>query len=297
LAGILQETFSLIGVEQRIGSPAFLAPELWRGQVATPQSDIYALGILAYQLFAGKLPFEASTIGAVEYQHLNEIPLPPSKHQPDLSKDVDAVFERVLAKQSAHRFPTASLFIQALAIALDSVLDVETSVQPALKVDAPLSRPLLSSETLIDDAESIDQTDEALVTDIDIPAPHSPILKWIRRVGCLAMIVVWMALMLSPCLLLTVIVRGEATLPLSDKPGHQLRMFKIFEDDVRGFGFSWGSVEQSNNEGEMCIKSHVRYFTWQGSGENVDFCQCYTKVDDDWVAGTSVDNMCNPSQN
>lgn len=111
------------------------------------------------------------------------------------------------------------------------------------------------------------------------------------------MIVVWMLLMLSPCLLLTVIVRGEATLPLSDKPGHEIRLFKVFEDDVRGFGLSWGNTQEGNSKDNVCVKTQVRYFTWQGSGENVDFCLCYTRIEDEWIAGETVDDMCNPSQN
>jgi hypothetical protein len=170
-------------------------------------------------------------------------------------------------------------------------------VQSALNIDAPESRPLLPPFGFpINDDESVAQTDIAEGAETSIQSGRSPILKWTRRIGCLSMLIVWFVLMLSPCLLLTVIVRGEATLPLSDKPGHQIRMFKVFEDDVRGFGLSWGSAEQGDSSDDVCIKSHVRYFTWQGSGENVDFCQCYSHVDDDWIAGTSVDNMCNPSQ-
>ncbi len=293
LAGILQETFDLVGSKQHVGSPAFLAPELWQGQTASPASDNYALGILAYQLLVGKLPFEASTVGAVEYQHLNEMPIPLSKHQPDLPSKVDTVIERILAKQSSDRYQVATGFRQALKMAIGDVEDVEITVQPILQIDtSSKSKPLLSSsETMSDESEKVDNIETV------VQHQRSPILRWMRRVGCFSMIVVWMLLMLSPCLLLTVIVRGEATLPLSDKPGHEIRLFKVFEDDVRGFGLSWGNTQEGNSKDNVCVKTQVRYFTWQGSGENVDFCLCYTRIEDEWIAGETVDDMCNPSQN
>lgn len=298
IAWILQETLDLLGTQERVGSPSFLAPEIWRGQAPIPASDIYALGILAYQLFVGKLPFEASTLGAVEYQHLNEMPIPPSNQQTNLLSEIDIIFERVLAKQPAVRFQTAGAFVQALVVAMADALDIETTIQPALKINTSSSSPLLSpSESTTKEYDPADQESEAELPEAIPQVRRSPILKWVRRFGCLSMLVVWMVLMLSPCLLLTVIVRGEATLSLSEKPGHQLRMFKVFEEDVRGFGFSWGSVEQGDADDSVCIKTHVRYFTWQGSGENVEFCQCYSQVDNEWVVEEPVDNLCNPSQN
>lgn len=115
------------GVE---GALAYLAPERLAGGDATPASDVYALGVLAWHLLAGRLPFrpdDSRARGAgpdpaerVRWLHLYAPPQRPSRHlrEPDFPPAVDIVVERALAKDPARRYPDARAFIEALERAL-----------------------------------------------------------------------------------------------------------------------------------------------------------------------------------
>jgi formylglycine-generating enzyme required for sulfatase activity len=96
-----------------IGTPDYMAPEQGLGQ-ATPQSDIYSLGVIFYELVTGRRPYEAETPVAVMLKHLND-PLPrPRSLNPDLPEEVEAVILRALARQTEHRYATMADFAQAL---------------------------------------------------------------------------------------------------------------------------------------------------------------------------------------
>src|SRR6266699_1724167 len=111
------------------GTPTSMAPEQWEGQVV-PASDQYALGVLVYQLLTGRLPFEGS-IEQLRYEHLNSWPTPPSVINPTLSREVDAVVGRALAKTPGERYPTVSSFADAFTQA----------IQPAPVVPEPVYLP------------------------------------------------------------------------------------------------------------------------------------------------------------
>ena len=74
------EDSNLTSMGEVIGSPAYLAPELWRGETPTTASDIYALGIIFYRMAYGKLPFSGDNPVSVMNKHLHE--------QPNFSKDL-----------------------------------------------------------------------------------------------------------------------------------------------------------------------------------------------------------------
>jgi serine/threonine protein kinase len=107
------------------GTPGSMAPEQWEGQVV-PASDQYALGVLIYQLLTGRLPFEGD-VEQLRYEHLNSWPTPPSAVNPTLSRALDVVVGRALAKKPGDRYPTVSAFADAFTQA----------IQPAPPVPAP----------------------------------------------------------------------------------------------------------------------------------------------------------------
>ncbi|MCS7003477.1 MAG: protein kinase, partial [Dehalococcoidia bacterium] len=95
-----------------LGTPTYLSPEQARGGVATPQSDIYALAVVLYQLLEGRAPFESDNPVSVLYQHAHEPPPPLTR--PDLPASLVHAVNRALAKSPDDRFPTATAFARAI---------------------------------------------------------------------------------------------------------------------------------------------------------------------------------------
>ena len=90
---------------QIVGTPAYLAPEQIRGEEATPQSDIYAFGIMLYEMLSGARPFNDVSLATLVYRHLNE-PLPMIDHESlNLPPVFNGIIQRATAKnpQERHR--------------------------------------------------------------------------------------------------------------------------------------------------------------------------------------------------
>jgi len=109
---------SLTTTGRMYGTPAYMAPERFKGELAEPATDIYALGILLYQLVTGQVPFSADNPLAVGMKHLNEQPRSPSSLRPDLPEPAEAAILKALAKQPADRFASAAEFASAFAAGL-----------------------------------------------------------------------------------------------------------------------------------------------------------------------------------
>jgi serine/threonine protein kinase len=101
-----------------LGTPDYMSPEQASGEEVTPASDIYALGVVVYEMLTGQLPFTADAPLSVLYMHLSDPPPAASTLAPDLPAGVDAVLSRALAKSPRERFPSASELAAALEAAL-----------------------------------------------------------------------------------------------------------------------------------------------------------------------------------
>ncbi len=125
-----------------LGSVSYLAPEQALGQKTTAQSDLYATGVVLYELLTGRLPFVAENALGVAMMHLNEDPAPPSRHNPALPPAVDTVVLTALAKDPARRYRTGADLVDALARAAITAGETTTVTSstppPAPEATAPL---------------------------------------------------------------------------------------------------------------------------------------------------------------
>ncbi|MHB8590304.1 MAG: protein kinase domain-containing protein [Candidatus Dormibacteraceae bacterium] len=97
-----------------LGTPEYMSPEQALGEPIGPPSDLYSLGIVAYEMLTGRVPFQADTPAAVLLSHLNK-PVPPAPELAgELSGHVEGALRYALAKAPQDRFPNASEFVAAL---------------------------------------------------------------------------------------------------------------------------------------------------------------------------------------
>ena len=120
LAKGLDEATHLTQTGTILGTPLYMSPEQAMGTTAGPAADQYSLGIVAYRLLAGRLPFEKEPTPVLLRRTVFEAMPPPSSIRPGLPPGVDAVFARVLAKAPEGRFPSCAAFVEALAKAFSS---------------------------------------------------------------------------------------------------------------------------------------------------------------------------------
>lgn len=97
-----------------IGSPHYIAPEQVAGERATTRSDVYALGVLLYELLTGHRPFDGDNVTAVALARMDADPPPPSVYDPELSPGVDGVVMKCLARDPDDRYASAGEVADAL---------------------------------------------------------------------------------------------------------------------------------------------------------------------------------------
>jgi serine/threonine protein kinase len=114
-----------------VGTPAYMSPEQGLGLKIDRRCDIYALGIILYQMVTGRVPFEAETPMAVLLKHIND-PLPPPRDlNPALPEAVERVILKALAKNPDDRFATAGEMTRALHGALSGEAVIPMPIIPA----------------------------------------------------------------------------------------------------------------------------------------------------------------------
>jgi eukaryotic-like serine/threonine-protein kinase len=101
-----------------VGTAAYLAPEQARGEEATPAADVYALGVVLYQLLTGRLPWEGSTLAELAIRRENERPLPPTSYDPDVPETLSTAVLRALEGDASIRYSTARDLSRALETGL-----------------------------------------------------------------------------------------------------------------------------------------------------------------------------------
>lgn len=109
---------SVTATGEVIGTPSYMAPEQFHGQPVGPAADVYALGVVLYQLVTGHLPFTGETPIAVGLRHLHDAPRPPHMLRSDLPAPAAAAILRALAKVPEQRFASAGDLAHAFVAGL-----------------------------------------------------------------------------------------------------------------------------------------------------------------------------------
>ena len=119
------------------GTPQFLAPELLRGHDPSVATDVYAMGVLLYEMFTGRVPFDDNDTARLVRKVLAEAPPKAETLRPDLPPELLSILDRAVAKDPAARFPDAEALADAIARFEGQVLDrvlAEVSVTRAKMV-------------------------------------------------------------------------------------------------------------------------------------------------------------------
>jgi eukaryotic-like serine/threonine-protein kinase len=118
-----------------LGTASYISPEQASGAVATPLSDVYALGVVAYQCLSGRRPFEGENPLEIAMQHVRSQPAPLPN---DIPPAVRQVVERAMAKDPAARYPTAAAMGQVARRVAGGLASTSTGIGPS---GSPVSGP------------------------------------------------------------------------------------------------------------------------------------------------------------
>ena len=162
VAKISAHTLTMTGTV--LGSPFYMSPEQIRGEKVDARTDQYALGVVAFEAFGGRKPFDAETLSSLVYQivHME----PPALVLPDseMARRVNPVLMRALAKSAEGRFGTCGEFVEAIAAALDG-----HERRTAAVVQTPVAGPAAPAAPKTAVSEAV----KAPIPVIPIPVPRA----------------------------------------------------------------------------------------------------------------------------
>lgn len=163
--GLVKSTnddYSLTRTGFILGTPEYMAPELMES-AASPSSDIYALGVLLYQMVTGTLPFKAQTPMSLMLKHLRELPPSPLTFNATLPAAIEPVLSCALAKDPQQRFQSALALAEAFHQAIQPAVPTIVSAPPLIVGTPHAAAP--SQSTLSDsDAFALPQEQYAAAT-------------------------------------------------------------------------------------------------------------------------------------
>ncbi len=165
IARILSENPKPLTTSGVVGTPSYMSPEQAQGHPLDGRSDVYALGVVVFEMLTGVRPFEGETPYSVAVKHVTEAPPAPSSINPALSRAIDLVLYKALEKNRSQRFQTASELAEALRQAVEpstgavKMSETEPNLAEKLRAEGldlrpPTPSPITSSNPVVEVSSS-----------------------------------------------------------------------------------------------------------------------------------------------
>ena len=107
IARAMSEASQQIQEDEMWGTPQYFSPEQAAGEPPTPASDVYAIGVIMFEMLTGQLPFTAESPTALALKHIQEMPPKVGELNPAVAEQLELIVDKVLAKEPAGRYRTA----------------------------------------------------------------------------------------------------------------------------------------------------------------------------------------------
>ncbi len=134
-----------------LGTPNYMSPEQIQGIPVDGRSDQYSLAVVAYEMLTGEKPHAADSLPTLLYKIAQEEPVAPRRLNPTLPPEVDAVFDRALAKEPARRYASCAEFVGALTAALNANPDWQPlRLGSAASLETVATAPEAPAPTLVE---------------------------------------------------------------------------------------------------------------------------------------------------
>jgi serine/threonine-protein kinase len=156
------ESLSMTRAGDTVGTPSYMSPEQFRGGEINATTDLYSIGVIAYELLTGRRPFIGS-IPVIMQQAVNSSPDKPSSLNPQLSPEVDKVLDKAMAKNPADRYQNAGEFADAFRGAINALLGHDERRSTDARPDAAR---LLDSARMLNRG-AITENSAAMPTEVD----------------------------------------------------------------------------------------------------------------------------------
>jgi serine/threonine-protein kinase len=196
-----------------LGSVHYVSPEQLRGDTPHPASDLYAAGVILYEMLTGVRPFEGETPVAIAMSRLQNDPVPPRAHRPNLPAHVQNVIMRALARDPRARYASATEMRAALADAVREAQQAIDTLPLAASPEATTKSPVDATSKLSVDATTRLPTAAAEAT-TRLPSAATPEPAATRRRAALRSVRIFRPVLLGVALaLLTIALVALALRP------------------------------------------------------------------------------------
>ncbi|MGV0654884.1 Stk1 family PASTA domain-containing Ser/Thr kinase [Mycolicibacterium thermoresistibile] len=185
IARAIADSNSVTQTAAVIGTAQYLSPEQARGETVDARSDVYSLGCVLYEILTGEPPFVGDSPVAVAYQHVREDPVPPSRRNPAVSPELDAVVLKALAKNPDNRYQTAA----EMRADLVRVHSGEQPEAPKVLTDAERTS-LLASGSAHDRTQPTDAVIDPVIPRYTGSDRGGSVGRWVAAVAVLAVLTV-----------------------------------------------------------------------------------------------------------